>query len=464
MNDLNTLTQAALQAQRQGQSPQAHAYMAEAYALALTTAQDTQRVEDWDTAARLSSHQLLLQWSFASAQTLYRHIQGYYQRHVAPLPRYYSGQQLSLSERTPGPLRVAFLSPDLRQCSVAVLIAELFAHAPHNLAYTVFSTVPQPNQDTTHHRLKTYMTQTRQAQWLDVSTWHSQKIARQMYAQQIDILIDLAGHTSLSGLQVVARQPAPLQITGLTFNGGVGLGDRCLRATDAYCTASPSPYPEDNPLFLPSWISHDANINPPPASQPIANPASKNQGFQLGCAHHPGRLSEACLHTWGQLLQTLPPQSQLRLKHSLYADATNRQRVKDTLQPYGLAPENLLFETESPYADYLQFYDTLDLVLDPFPYHGGLVSCDALWRGVPLITLSTWMHGGASLLHQVQCPEGIAHSPEAYIAQARALLADSARRKLLRQFLPQRMAQSFAGQPHRWTQSLFSALERYIVS
>lgn len=460
MDSLDTLTQAAHQAQRQGQSPQAHAYMAKAYALALASAQRTQHIQDWDTAARLYSHQLLLQWSFAPAQSLYTHLHGYYQQHVAPLPRYYSGQQLRLSQRVPGPLRVAFLSPDLRSCSAATLIADLFTHAPRNLDYTVFSTAPHVNQDPTHERLQTYMTHTRQAQWFEASTWHSQEMAAHIYDQHIDILIDLAGHTSLSNLQVVARQPAPLQVTGLTFNGGVGLGDRCLRATDAYCTATPSPYPEDLPLFLPSWISHDAAAAEPPAPLSQMPP---QQGYQLGCAHHPGRLSEACLRTWGRLLQALPAHSQLRLKHSLYADPSNRQRVLDQLLSEGVKPQAIVFETESDYPEYLRFYDTLDLVLDPFPYHGGLVSCDALWRGVPFVTLSTWMHGGASLLHQVQCTEGIAHSPEAYITQAKALLADTARRRQWRQTLPQTLAQTLAGQPHRWTQSLFTALERYIL-
>lgn len=463
MKSQETLAQASQEAQRQGHSVQAHSLMAEAYALALTRAQHSQQVSDWDCAARLFSHQLLLHWSFASHAELTAQLQHYYQTHVAPLTRHYSQQQLSLSQRAPGPLRLAFLSPDLRHCSAANLIADLFSHTPSNLELFVLSTAPPDAKDPIQTALKDYMVTTRHAHWHDLSQWHSADIAEQIKAWQIDLLLDLAGHTSLSGLQVMARQPAPLQITGLTFNGGVGLSDRCLRVTDRICTPHSGFYPQDLPLFLSTWISSDAAGTQRKEQSPsLAHTPSKNS-LKLGCAHHPGRLSDHCLQTWGRLLAQLPPHSQLHLKHACYSDRTSQQRILEQLLPYGLTPAQIVFETASDYPDYLTFYDRLDLALDPFPYHGGLVSCDTLWRGVPLVTLSSYMHGGASLLHQLQAPEGIAQNPDDYIKKALGLLNDVAGRQALRTHLPQGMAQCMAGQPHRWVKQLFSALETYIV-
>lgn len=485
---LAILIQSAHHLQSLGRSIEAHQAMVQAYQRVYQASrQSPHDIVLQDQAARLFSHQLLLQWSFADLSTLQAQLETYYQRHVAPLPRYFQEQSLSQRpHRQPGPLRVGFLSPDLRQCSAARLIADVFAYAPRNLDYRIYATYPYDlSQDEAFAALFTYMTHERGAPWHDVSSYNSKALAQHIYNHQIDILIDLAGHTSLSNLQVMARQPAPIQVSGLTFNGGLGLGERCLRITDAVCTpltpeTSPPQalYPHDLPLHIASWISHaEAQAYPLPPHNPTVTPSAvaphATPGYILGCAHHPGRLSKACLTTWATLLSTLPASTQLHLKHPCYQAKAARERILDIMAKaptsWPFNAQQIVFFEGSDYPEYLHFLDTLDLALDPFPYHGGLVSCDLLWRGIPFVTLNDWMGGGASLLKQLDAPaqnipltQGIAQTPEAYIERARQWLQQSTVRARLRQTLPAHCATQRPGQPHRWVQDLFTALEPYI--
>jgi protein O-GlcNAc transferase len=461
---------AALAAQQQGDSVTAHRLMQAASLKAQQWAEHSQSVEAMDRAARWFSHQMLLQWSFGDHNTLGQQLDAYYHLHVKNTPRYYAQQGLFLQGRDlkKEPLRVGFLSPDLRNCSAARLIADLFAYAPENIERFVYATYPHDlSHDEVFLTLYHYMIHERQDRWYDASKDTQPGLAERIYHDGIDILIDLAGHTSLSNLRVMAHQPAPLQLSGLTFNGGIGLGDRCLRATDEICTPTPDYYPHDLPLMLPVWISHGEALSyplPAPLNKSLNRSLKTSSAFRLGCAHHPGRLSESCLHTWGKIFAALPKNSQLHLKHPCYARPETRSLIQRQFVNTGFHPEQLLFSEGSDYADYLSFYDDLDLALDPFPYHGGLVSCDALARGVPLVTLSQAMHGGSSLLQQIGLLQGIAHSPEVYVEKALELLHDPALRHSLRHELPQRFAQSMAGQPQRWVQDIFNALERWVIA
>lgn len=454
---------AGLEAQQQGNSVNAHRLMQQAYLEAQQWAQKSHRVEAIDRAARWFSHQLLLQWSFADHPTLCQALNTYFNDHVTGVPRYYTQQGLFLQGRdlNKEPLRVGFLSPDLRNCSAARLIADLFAYAPQNIQSYVYATYPHDlSADEVFQTLYMYMIKERKAQWYDGSKDTQPALAQRIYNDRIDVLIDLAGHTSLSNLRVLAHQPAPIQLSGLTFNGGIGLGNRCLRATDSVCTPTASTYPHDLPFLLPTWISHAGAQAFPLTPQ---HTLKKPQAFRLGCAHHPGRLSKACLSTWGEIFAALPPSAQLHLKHPCYSNPAAQEFVQRQLLSTGMRSEQLIFSEGSDYPHYLAFYDELDLALDPFPYHGGLISCDALARGVPFISLSQTMHGGSSLLQQVNLPQGIAHSPTAYVEKALALLHDHHLRHSLRHELPQRFAHSMAGHPQHWVQHIFNALEKWIT-
>ncbi|MGV3522685.1 MAG: hypothetical protein ACO1RX_00590 [Candidatus Sericytochromatia bacterium] len=355
--------------------------------------------------ARLHSRLLLLCWSLGPmaeiTQELARFAQAFGDLSPPPALR---------DPRPERPLRVGWLSPDFRVCSAALVLEQVLMHIPHtgfeHVAYSLWDAPGDFGQQRFQQLLP---------RWRSLSGLSAEAAAAQMAADGLDILVDLAGHTSLSGLAIVALQPAPLCFSGLTFNGPLGL-PQVIRFSDAVCSPQPvslpgQPGPEQL-AYLPSWIvwpEPDAPKLPTRQLPPVAQ--------NLGCAHHPGRLSPATLRVWMELLKRLPD-SQLVLKHRLYRNGLCRQYFRQFAAAHGVNATRLHFAGDSDYPDYLASYHSIDLVLDPFPYHGGLVSCEALWMGCPLVTLSEDTRGGASLLQQVGGEWGIASSPEAYLNQA----------------------------------------------
>lgn len=412
-----------------GQSAEAEAEIMQAIALAST--QNTEALQ----LSRLQSRQIVLRWShadsFSSVAELLKVFAAAHPPATAPARPQHARP------------RLGYLSPDLRRCSAGMFLSRYFAlHPPEDFELRIYSLVQ--SADPLQQAFKAHFA-SQGVPWRDLSEMTLAEARTVIAADQPDILVDLAGHTSASGLALLAQQLAPVQVSGLTFNGPVGLPQVPWRFGDHASTAEP--WPAETLLPLPGWIYLPQPL-PVTGKDPASVPLS---GQRLGCAHHPGRLSPQTLALWAEILQAAP-QATLHLKHRLYQQAACRQTITQALQGHGIAPERLHFEGDSDYPDYLRFYARIDCVLDPFPYHGGLVSCDALWMGLPLVSLVQpgWPAGGASLLQAVNLPEGIAHSPADYLAKTLAILADQPLRQHCARSLRQRLRNSWIGQPERF--------------
>lgn len=357
---------------------------------------------------QLHSRLVLLRWTLAQSQTeAEAELLRYREAYASP-------RQRPVLLRNPDParrLRIGYLSPDFRLCSAALLLEMLFLHHPDEHEIFAYSLIDAP-QDIAQQQFRQLI-----PNWRNLSGLNHQAAAALIEADQIDILVDLAGHTSLSPLPILMLQPAPIQITGLTFNGPVGLPQLPWRLSDP--VATPESQLGESPLMLDSWIwwPEPYDVHELPGRDPDDLPETARR---LGCAHHPGRLSLQTIALWSRLLISLP-QASLQLKHRLYEDPGCRLQIAGAFARHGITSERLGFHGGSGYREYLRFYQNLDLVLDPFPYHGGLVSCEALWMGVPIVTLSDWTHGGESLLRQLGWEPGIARSEAEYFAHALAL-------------------------------------------
>lgn len=377
----------------------------------------------------LHSRLVLLRWTLAQTQAeAETELIRYQEAYASAQPK-----QLPLNKPDPNrQLRIGYLSPDFRLCSAALLLEMLFLEHDDEHEIFAYSLVESP-WDPAQQQFKKLI-----PNWRNLSGLSNQAATDLIKADQIDILVDLAGHTSLSPLPILIQQAAPIQITGLTFNGPVGLTQLPWRLSDSI--VSPEPSLGESLLMLDSWIwwpePYDAQL------LPGRNPEQLPQIAQrLGCAHHPGRLSPQTIALWSRLLQSLP-QASLQLKHRLYEDPGCRMQIAQAFAQHGIGYERLGFHGGSGYRDYLRFYQNLDLVLDPFPYHGGLVSCEALWMGVPIVTLSEWTRGGESLLRQVGWEPGIAHNEAEYFAHALALAQNLPLRREAALTLRQRLYQS----------------------
>ncbi len=343
------------------------------------------------------------------------------------------------------PLRIGLLSPDFRPCSAALVLAQVLQNQPaaENAQVIAYNLVLSPGP------VQTYF-QSLVPRWRECSTHSIEALVDQIREDQIDVLIDLAGHTSLNSLAVLARRAAPVQISGLTFNGPTGLLETDYQITDQICT--PQPLLAEKPLYLSSWISWPR----PPFEIPPRNADDlPSQGYRLGCAHHPGRLSPQTLDCWSEILAA-HPQASLALKHRFYASALCRKSLLNAFAQRGIQARQIRFEGAADYQTYFAFYQQLDLVLDPFPYHGGLVSCEALWMGLPLVTQAAWMSGGASLLKQVDFEAGIASSNTDYCQRASQILASRDLRQQAAQHFRSRLENSPVMQNQRWSQDFWN--------
>jgi predicted O-linked N-acetylglucosamine transferase (SPINDLY family) len=177
---------------------------------------------------------------------------------------------------------------------------------------------------------------------------------------------------------------------------------------------------------------------PPVGSLPCAASAGH---VTFGCLNNFAKVSEPALRTWAAILRQTP-----RARLILHAPLGRaRQRASDLMKSEQVDPGRIEFIGRQTALEYLATYARIDIALDPFPYHGGTTTCDALWMGVPVVTLAGATHAGrvgASLLGAVGLAELIVGDREAYVATAVELARDRGRRAALRAGLRQRLANS----------------------
>jgi predicted O-linked N-acetylglucosamine transferase (SPINDLY family) len=258
---------------------------------------------------------------------------------------------------------------------------------------------------------------------------------------RIDLLVDLAGHSAGNRLPVFARKPAPVQATWLGYPNTTGLDTVDYRLTDALA----DPVGQTDLHYSEALIrlSPCAWCFAPGASLPVA--ARREGPVTFGCFNNFAKVTDPLLALWGRILQAAPD-SRLLLKARGLSSETARLRVRQHLGALGIAPERLELRGYTPdHRGHLALYAQMDIALDTFPYHGTTTTCEALWMGVPVVTLAGSAHVsrvGVSLLCNAGLPELVAATPEDYVRLATGLASDRQRLAELRHTLRHRMEQS----------------------
>ncbi len=336
------------------------------------------------------------------------------------------------------PLRVGLLSADLRTHSVAFFIEPLLEHADTaRTAYMCFST--SATSDAVSERLRS-----RAAAWHDLAGRADATIAHKILTERIDVLVDLGGLSStLSGARVMNLRCAPVQATYLGYPNTTG-----VRAIDARLVDSITDPPGAEAFAVESLVRLDPCFlcfRPPErAPAPVRAPGD---AVVFGSFNNVLKLNDAVIGLWSSLVSSVPG-ARLFIKDSGTSlnDPGVRAMLASKFTAAGLASERLEIVGYIPdLANHLDLYSRIDVALDPFPYNGTTTSCDALWMGVPVVTLRGTVHAarvGASLLSAVGLNEFIAATPEEYRSIASGLAADRARREALRSSLRARMAGS----------------------
>ncbi len=336
-------------------------------------------------------------------------------------------------------LRIGYVSPDLRNHSVAYFLEPLLASHDKNFVETICYSDVQVADGMTA-RLKNLA-----HQWRDTYNVADVKIADWVREDEVDILVDLAGYTFNNRLPVFARKPAPVQVTYLGYPNTTGLQAIDFRLTDAW--ADPPGMTECFHTETLVHLPHGFLCYRPPVETPdVMPPPALAEGYiSFGSFNNLSKVTPQVVEVWASILRAVP-HSRLVLKNDSLGDANTRENYYALFAGQGISRERVDFLGSLPSVrEHLAVYGQIDIALDPFPYNGTTTTCEALWMGVPTITLAGRTHAGrvgVSLLSQVGLAECIAPDLPGYIAIATKLANDMQRLTELRVSLRAMVANS----------------------
>lgn len=301
------------------------------------------------------------------------------------------------------------------------------------------------------------------------SSWHSIEnisdpvAAEMIHEQGIDILIDLAGHTAENRLPVFAWKPAPVQCSWLGYFGTTGVPGM------DYVLADHISVPEQHEEYFSEkiWYLPETRLCfTPPAIQPslevAANPlpALLNNYITFACFQSTGKLTDFTLALWAQVMQSLP-EARLRLQCRELENAEIRLHTQERLRQFGIASERTELHGPSSREAYLAAHKQVDMILDTFPYAGGTTTCEALWMGIPTLTLTgTTMASrqGASLLTYAGLSDWIAKDKNEFVRLAISHASDLNKLSQLRSNLRNQVLASPLFEATRFANNLQDAL------
>jgi predicted O-linked N-acetylglucosamine transferase (SPINDLY family) len=349
-------------------------------------------------------------------------------------------------------LRIGYVSADFRRHPVGYFLEPILRH--HNPAHVeLYCYAGNNTEDDLTARLRASAQVWRPTLGLDDST-----LAEQIRADGIDILVDLAGHTSGNRLLTFARKPAPVQVSWLGYVDTTGLDAFDAVIADAtFCPPDEEWSFAERVVRLPSvrWCYAGPEGAPPIA--PL--PALERGTVTFGCFNNLAKLTPEVIALWADVLVAVPG-SRLLLNSVGFESEQERARYLALFEARGISPERIEIEGKSSHAAYLATYARVDIGLDPFPFNGGTVTAESLWMGVPQVTL----YGdrpvgrmGAAQLGAIGLSALVARSQAEYVRIAADLAGDLPRLAELRAGLRDRLRASPLGDVPTFTRDLEAA-------
>ncbi|MDQ6963739.1 MAG: glycosyltransferase [Mariprofundales bacterium] len=310
-----------------------------------------------------------------------------------------------------GRLKVGYLSGDFRYHAVGFFCYPIFgAHDRSRFEVFCYSGTHQPDAITNKfaHIVEHFV---------DVSSLSTLETAKRVYADGIDVLVDLGGHTSTSLLSVMLHRPAPVQLTYLGFASTTGMKGVDYRITDHLAEGEGAErYYTEELRYLPDCF---VCFGMRPSCAINREPPVKHNGFiTFGSFNNKRKMNPQVVALWSRILQQVPG-SKLALKTN-WGDGTDViSNMMHAFMSHGITTDQLIFlKYVGEYDDHVAAYNSIDIALDPFPYTGTTTTCEALWMGVPVVTLVGDSHASRvsySILKSVGYGDSCAFSEDEYV-------------------------------------------------
>jgi protein O-GlcNAc transferase len=332
-------------------------------------------------------------------------------------------------------LKIAYISYDLRQHAMRFFIEPILRNHDRS-RFEVFCYHTFPGMDQSSNHLKALS-----EHWINSATLSDEELSQRIYHDKIDILIDLSGLSSGTRLGVLARKPAPIQITMLGYLNSTGLTRIDYRIADV--NTSPHGLYENLSTEKLLRLPHCQWCYQPDDNSPEVNPLpAKQRGYiTFGAIHNLAKVTSEMVEIWSQILKRV---DQSKLMMIIWGEKA-KTHIKELFARNNISEQQLIIVDPVPYSEYLQIYHQFDIALDSYPYSGGTTSCESLWMGVPYISLpgtSPMSRGGSSILSTLKLTQLIAKDTNNYIDIASNLARDVNYLEQLRTELRNNMMQS----------------------
>ena len=346
-------------------------------------------------------------------------------------------------------IRIGYISPNFHR------------HAMYPIYYGFFAYYNRDRFFVTGYQLNAYTDEyTRRIveladEWRDVSAMEQADIAKLVRADKIDILVDLASHLAHTGLPVLAYRPAGVQVSGLGSICTTGIAAVDYFITDAVVDppGMHDAYFAEKPLYMPAQFAY-AGLEQTPLPQ--GAPVCRLGYIQFGVFQLFTKVTDEMLLVWKRIMNELPT-SRLLFKGTSFNSDALAEFIYNRLEKLGMPLERIDFEGDSPYEDYLKRLQDVDIMLDTYPYTGGSTTLDALYMGVPVVTMYGERRGtrfGYSILKSVGLEELAVNNADDYIRRVIDLAQDEELLDLLHRNLRQMMQKSDALSPVKYTRCL----------
>lgn len=352
-------------------------------------------------------------------------------------------------------LNVGLVSGDLRVHPVGYFLESVVAHLdPERVRLTAYST--RDREDALTERLRPHF-----GTWHVIASMDDETAARRIHDDGIHVLMDLAGHTLWNRLPLFAWKPAPVQASWLGYFASTGVAEVDYLLTDPLSVPpAESGLYSETLCYLPQTR---LCFSPPEERVEVAPlPAMRRDCITFGTFQRMKKLNPAVIALWARVLAAIPG-SCLRIQNKESGVAEVRDEILAQIARAGVSADRVVFMPPTLRVDYLAAHAEVDVLLDTFPFPGGTTTCEALWMGVPTLTLagdSLLSRQGAALMHAAGLDEWIARDAEDFVLRAVDLTADRERLATLRVGLRARVSASPLMDATRFAADITNALFR----